>query len=125
MSDMTIGSSSTTVASDVPFVVALDDPAARDPALTGGKAAALARGRAAGLATLPGVTLTTAFSNAVDDGALVTNHPAVRDAYDRAGGDQQALVARSSSVVEELPIVMSLIVGPPFVRRRMFAVPSD
>ncbi len=42
-----------------PLLVALDDAAALDPALTGGKAAALARGRTAGLASLPGVVLTT------------------------------------------------------------------
>ena len=29
------------------------------------------------------------------------DHPAVREAFERAGGDQQALVARSSSVVED------------------------
>jgi pyruvate,water dikinase len=102
MSDATFGSASTTVdAGDAPFVVALDDESARDPALTGGKAAALARGRTAGLATLPGVVLTTAFSDAVDAGATVADHPAVRDAFDRADGDTQALVARSSSVVED------------------------
>ena len=102
MSDATFGSASTTVdAGDTPFVVALDDPAAREPALTGGKAAALARGRVAGLATLPGVVLTTAFSDAVDAGAGVADHPAVRVAFERADGDHQALVARSSSVVED------------------------
>ncbi|HZA86887.1 MAG TPA: hypothetical protein VE466_08415, partial [Acidimicrobiales bacterium] len=60
------------------FVVELDDEAARDPALTGGKSAALARAAAAGLATLPGVVLTTAFSDAVDGGAEVASHPAVK-----------------------------------------------
>ena len=31
----------------------------------------------------------------------VAQHPAVREAFERAGGDEQALVARSSSVVED------------------------
>jgi pyruvate,water dikinase len=48
-----------------------------------------------------GVVLTTAFSNAVDAGADVATHPALRDAFERASGDRQALVARSSSVVED------------------------
>ena len=85
-----------------PLVVALDDAAALDPALTGGKAAALARGRTAGLATLPGVVLTTGFSDAIDAGAEVATHAAVREAFERVGGDRTALVARSSSVVEDL-----------------------
>jgi rifampicin phosphotransferase len=85
-----------------PLVVDLGDTVARDPALTGGKAAALARGAAAGLDTLPGVVLTTAFCDAVDRGAEVAHHAAVKDAFERAGGDHQALVARSSSVVEDM-----------------------
>jgi len=86
---------------DPPFLVDLADDAAIEPALVGGKAAALARGAGAGLATLPGVVLTTNFCNAVDAGAQVAQHSAVREAYDRAGGDERALVARSSSVVED------------------------
>jgi phosphohistidine swiveling domain-containing protein len=83
------------------LVVALDDPAAPDAALTGGKAAALARATSAGLDVLPGVVLTTAFSDAIDAGSEVATHAAVREAFERAGGDQRALVARSSSVVED------------------------
>jgi rifampicin phosphotransferase len=85
-----------------PLVVALDDPAAVDSSLTGGKAAALARGSTAGLSSLPGVVLTTVFSDAVDAGADVATHHAVRDAFQQAGGEQRALVARSSSVVEDM-----------------------
>ena len=85
-----------------PLVVALTDEAAVDPALTGGKAAALAWAHASGLAALPGVVLTTAFSVAVDAGAGVAEHPATREAFTRAGGDETALVARSSSVVEDM-----------------------
>src|SRR5688500_1916743 len=85
-----------------PLVVELPDEPAVDPALTGGKAAALARAANAGIPTLPGVVLTTAFCDAVDAGATVADHAAVRDAFDRAGGDDRSLVARSSSVVEDM-----------------------
>ncbi len=84
-----------------PYVVDLDDEAAREVTLTGGKAAALARAESLGLATLGGVVLTTAFSDAVDGGADVASHPAVREAFERAGGDERDLVTRSSSVVED------------------------
>jgi rifampicin phosphotransferase len=84
-----------------PLVVDLRDPEADDPALTGGKAAALSAAAAAGLDTLPGVVLTTHFSEEVDRGTPVDGHPAVLDAFTRAGGDRQGLVARSSSVVED------------------------
>lgn len=85
-----------------PLVVDLRDESALDVALTGGKAAALARAAAAGLATLPGIVLTTSFSDTIDAGADVEGHPAVRDAFDRADGDGTDLVARSSSVVEDM-----------------------
>ncbi|HEY8059233.1 MAG TPA: PEP/pyruvate-binding domain-containing protein, partial [Acidimicrobiales bacterium] len=86
---------------DRALVVALDDPAAVAVDLTGGKAANLARASVAGLDTLPGVVLTTAFSDAIDGGADVRDHPAVREAFAEAEGDARALVARSSSVVED------------------------
>jgi phosphohistidine swiveling domain-containing protein len=86
---------------DRAFVVALDDPAAVAVGLTGGKAANLARAAVAGLDTLPGVVLTTAFSDAVDNGADLRTHPALREAFDDAKGDARSLVARSSSVVED------------------------
>jgi rifampicin phosphotransferase len=84
-----------------PLVIDLADAAATDVALTGGKAAALARAAAAGLRTMGGVVLTTAFCDAVDAGAAVAGHPAVREAFDRARGGERDLVARSSSVVED------------------------
>jgi pyruvate,water dikinase len=102
MSDSDLIADSSSVRTEPPFVVDLRDDAAREPALTGGKAAALARGATAGLATLPGVVLTTAFSDAVDRGADVARHPAVREVYERADGDGAPLVARSSSVVEDM-----------------------
>ena len=101
MTDARVGSAPRDVDAERPFVVELDDEAALDPGLTGGKAAALARAGTAGLATLPGVVLTTKFCDAVDGGADLAHHPAVRETFDRAGGDHQALVARSSSVVED------------------------
>jgi pyruvate,water dikinase len=102
MSDAVLGTASTVANTERRMVVALTDEAALDPALTGGKAAALARGHASGLAALPGVVLTTAFSDAVDAGANVAEHAATREAFARAGGDNAALVARSSSVVEDM-----------------------
>jgi pyruvate,water dikinase len=82
-------------------VVEFGDPNAADVALTGGKAAALARAASAGLPTLGGVVLTTVFSDEVDAGADVAASVAVADAFERAGGATRALVARSSSVVED------------------------
>ena len=101
MTDAQVGSAPRAVQATGPFVVELGDDAAIDPALTGGKAAALARAARAGVATLPGVVLTTAFCDAIDGGADVRDHPAVKQAFERALGEQQALVARSSSVVED------------------------
>src|SRR5688572_14924749 len=101
MTDAHVGTSPRTMEAERPFIVELGDEAALEPALTGGKAAALARGAAAGLATLPGVVLTTVFSDAIDRGAEVAQHPAVREAFERAGGGHGSLVARSSSVVED------------------------
>jgi rifampicin phosphotransferase len=92
---------SRSVETERPFVVDLADEVAQEPGLTGGKSAALARGAVAGLNTLPGVVLTTAFCDAVDAGADAGQHPAVKEAFERAGGDERALVARSSSVVED------------------------
>ncbi|HZA77762.1 MAG TPA: PEP/pyruvate-binding domain-containing protein, partial [Acidimicrobiales bacterium] len=80
----------------------LRDEEARDPALTGGKSAALARAATTGLDTLPGVVLTTAFCEAIDAGAEVAQHAAVKEAFERAEGDRRSLVARSSSVVEDM-----------------------
>jgi pyruvate,water dikinase len=82
-------------------VIDLRDDASLEPALTGGKAASLARAARAGIDALPGVVLTTAFSEAIDRGELVDEHPAVLEAFERAGGASRSLVARSSSVVED------------------------
>ena len=82
-------------------VLDFGETAAADIAVTGGKAAALARAAAAGLPTLDGVVLTTAFSDEVDAGTEIGSSGAVHDAFVRAGGSSRALVARSSSVVED------------------------
>ena len=88
-------------AAPAPLVLDLGDAAATEVELAGGKAAALARAETAGLRTMGGLVLTTAFCGAVDDGAAVDGHPAVREAFERAGGDRRDLVARSSSVIED------------------------
>ena len=51
-----------------PDVIDLREEGALQPAVTGGKAAALARAVRAGIDALPGVVLTTNFSQAVDHG---------------------------------------------------------
>ena len=102
MTDAQVGATAPpTVGDQRPLIVDLRDEVGFDPALTGGKAAALARAAAAGLDTLPGVVLTTAFCRSIDEGAEVAQHAAVREAFERAGGDASSLVARSSSVVED------------------------
>ena len=68
------------------LVIDLEDAAALDTALTGGKAAALARALAAGCRTMPGTVLTTAFCEEIDEGADVEAHPAVDDAFDAHEG---------------------------------------
>jgi phosphohistidine swiveling domain-containing protein len=101
MTDAQVGTARATVEAERPFIVELDDEEALDPTLTGGKAAALAHAGNAALDILPGVVLTTAFCDAVDNGAAIADHPAVKEAFERAGGDATTLVARSSSVVED------------------------
>jgi pyruvate,water dikinase len=102
MTDGDRGTATPPTATDRPLVVALDDEKAQDTTLTGGKSAALAVAASKGLSVLPGVVLTTTFCDAVDDGADVASHPAVKEAFDLARGDERSLVARSSSVVEDM-----------------------
>lgn len=101
VSDAGAATSTVPARTGAPLVVDLADADARQTILTGSKAASLARAAGYGLDTLPGVVLTTVFSRAVDGGATVADHPAVRDAFDRIGGDRRPLVARSSSVLED------------------------
>src|SRR5215212_1913939 len=77
-----------------PAIVVLSDAAARDPALTGAKAANLARAGAAGLPVLPGVVLTTSWSPA-DRGAAVRAWRAV------SNNGAARVVVRSSSTGED------------------------
>lgn len=79
----------------------LEEPSATDVWLTGVKAANLAHAAGAGLATLPGVVLTTVFTDSVDQGAALTGHPVVRQVFNAAEGSTRPLVARSSSVAED------------------------
>lgn len=96
-----------------PLVVSLDDLAAIDPGLTGGKAAALARARRHGITTAPGLVLTTELSRRRDDGVELADllTPGVLDAVATLGADGHhvdgdgdgdgAVAVRSSSVVED------------------------
>ncbi len=84
-----------------PLLVGLDDPRALDPALTGGKAAALARARQAGLATVPGLVLTTAVSRLHDAGTSVAELVTAEVARAVAGLTDGAVAVRSSSVAED------------------------
>lgn len=82
-------------------VVPLNGSEAADPALTGGKAAALAVAAAHGLPALGGAVLTSAFSADIDNGADIGAHPAVARVFDLVGGNRWPLVARSSSLIED------------------------
>ncbi|MCA1692780.1 MAG: PEP/pyruvate-binding domain-containing protein, partial [Actinobacteria bacterium] len=82
-------------------VVSLDDGRAIDAALVGGKAAALATARRRGLQTLDGAVLTTAFVAEVDRGTAIGAHPATREVFTLMAGASRALVARSSSPLED------------------------
>ncbi len=79
-------------------LVLLDDPIAADPARVGGKAATLARARAAGLPTLPGVVVTMRA-----DVASLASDPARLSALLREHLGHGPLIARSSSTVEDSP----------------------
>lgn len=84
-----------------PLLLGLDDPAAVDPARTGGKGAALARARQAGLPTVPGVVVTTAFSRRHDAGEAVAELVEGEIARAVAGLTDGPVAVRSSSVVED------------------------
>ena len=77
-----------------PEIVTLTDARALEVGLTGSKAAALARAAVAGIDTLAGVVLTTAFTAAVDARGEARDHPAVRRCFELAEGDRRPLVAR-------------------------------
>ena len=87
----------------VPPVVDLDNELARRVDVTGAKAAALARARAARLPALPGFVLTTAGTTALATGRTSRLlAAALHDAWARLSGTgAQALVVRSSSTIED------------------------
>jgi phosphohistidine swiveling domain-containing protein len=79
-----------------PVVLGLDDPAAVVAAVTGAKAAALARARQIGLPVLPGFAIT------VDGTASGLGSRELREAWRRLSDDgARALAVRSSSTVED------------------------
>ncbi|HEV3495288.1 MAG TPA: PEP/pyruvate-binding domain-containing protein, partial [Actinomycetes bacterium] len=84
-------------------VVALDSEAAKDPELTGAKAASLARALHAGLPVLPGRVVTTAaFVPSADDDTTLPVDAELRAAWSAMSeGGSQPLVVRSSSTVED------------------------
>jgi len=84
-----------------PLLVSLDDEAALDAALTGGKAAALARARSAGIATVAGLVLTTEGSRRYDDGTALADLVGAEVVDAVAGLGDGAVAVRSSSVVED------------------------
>jgi phosphoenolpyruvate synthase/pyruvate phosphate dikinase len=76
-------------------VVALHEREAADPALTGAKAAALAKATLAGLPVLPGLVITTAATPRLPTGEL-------RDAWAHMSQEgRRSLVVRSSSTAED------------------------
>ena len=82
-------------------VIALSDPAAQQPSVSGAKASNLARAAGAGFPTVPGFVITTiGVASGVDDPHVADE---VRLAYDRLVDtvDGSALVVRSSSAIED------------------------
>ncbi|MBX3284976.1 MAG: pyruvate, phosphate dikinase [Actinobacteria bacterium] len=84
----------------LPTVVGLDDDEAREVAVVGAKAAALAVARRAGLRTVDGAVLTTAVSDRYDAGGGI-DAEAVDAALRLVAPDGHPVIARSSSVVED------------------------
>ncbi len=90
-----------------PLVLGLDDPRARDPGLAGAKAANLARAVGSGFPVLPGFVLTTAVWGPDRPWSPGSPLPApvsqaLRSAWERFAADDQPLVVRSSSTVEDV-----------------------
>lgn len=89
--------------SDAAGVRTLDDPVAGDPALSGGKGAALVRLRAAGLTVPAGFVVVAAPPETAE--VLAAERDAVAAAYaalgERTGHAQPLVAVRSSAVVED------------------------
>lgn len=90
----------------VAVVRELDDPVARDPAVTGSKAAALASARGNGLPVIPGFAVTTAaHADYLAAGRLFPPElaaPLEQAWSDFTGDGRVPLVVRSSSTVEDV-----------------------
>ena len=88
------------------LVLGLDDARALDPALVGAKAACLARARVAGLPVVDGFVITTAVhARFLENGHALPDEVApdlVRAWADLAGPDEEPVVVRSSSSVEDV-----------------------
>jgi phosphohistidine swiveling domain-containing protein len=87
----------------VPGVLALDDPASTDPALTGAKAASLALARHAGLPVLDGFVVSSTAAEAWRDSGAAPPWlvPSLRAAWERLSGGDTPVVVRSSSPHED------------------------
>ena len=85
------------------IVVDLDHELARQPSVSGAKAAALARAKAAGLSVLPGFAVTTAGTRDLAAGTAGRRHAADLHEAWKALSDtgRRALVVRSSSTIED------------------------
>jgi pyruvate,water dikinase len=103
MTDVGLRASTDLHDEELPPVVDLDESDARDPAVAGAKAAALARARAHGLSVLPGFALTTSGARAVADGTAGRSHAVALHAAWEALSDsgRRPVVVRSSSTVED------------------------
>ena len=99
------GATGGSVSPPAPLVIDLADPRAADPALTGAKAANLARCAERGLPTLPGFVITTAATPTLDgvsahESTLDEDLSAARTRLTERSGEP--LVVRSSSTAEDL-----------------------
>ena len=101
MTDPTRSSDELLIGQPRRYVVPLGDPDATEDALTGRKAASLAKASAAGMDILPGVVLTTCFAAWVDHGIPSDTGEVLREVFAAANGDELELVVRSSSVLED------------------------
>ena len=98
--------STTSTAAGVTYCLTLDDPRARDPEVSGSKAAGLALASAHGIPTIPGVVMTTAVHERYLQAARQLPDEVadgLREAWAVTSRDgARPLVVRSSSTVEDI-----------------------
>lgn len=98
--------STKSAAAGVTYCLTLDDPRARDPEVSGSKAAGLALARAHGIPTIPGVVMTTAVHERYLQAARQLPDEVadgLREAWAVTSRDgARPLVVRSSSTVEDI-----------------------